>query len=615
MKIPESILKKVQKPARYTGGEWGQTVKPREGLDARVAFCFPDTYEIGMSNLGMRILYDVLNKCEKIACERCFAPWEDMEEQLRKNDIPLCTLENSDALYEFDIVAFTLQYELCYTTMLNMLDLGRVTLRSDERKNDDPIVLVGGPCTYNAEPYADFVDACIVGEGEEVIVEFTELYIKHKKAGFDRKNFLREAAGIEGVYVPSMYDVEYNGDGTIKSFEPKYPDVPAKVKKRIITDMDKAPYPEKFIVPFIDTVQDKITLEVYRGCIRGCKFCQAGQVFKPVREKSPEVLCSLAKKLADNTGYSEMTLSSLSISDYSCISSLTDMLLEWTNERMISLSLPSLRVDSFTKELMDKISTVRTGTLTFAPEAGTQRLRDVINKNVRADDLFRACRVAFSAGKSQVKLYFMQGLPTETNEDLDGIAKLAGDVIEEFYHTPDRVRKAPQVTISAACFIPKPFTAFQWEAQCPMDELLEKQQYLKGKITDRKIRYNYHDATVSRIEAVFARGDRRLCKALEIAHRRGMRFDSWEEYFNYENWLDVFSEAGIDPAFYANRERREDEILPWDNIDIGVTKEYLLRERHNAYAEKTTDNCRESCAGCGANKLGGERSCCPSLKK
>lgn len=615
MKIPESILKKVQKPARYTGGEWGQIVKPREGMAARVAFCFPDTYEIGMSNIGMRILYDVLNKCENIACERCFAPWDDMEEQLREHKIPLCTLENSDPLYDFDIVAFTLQYELCYTTMINMLELGGVEILSSNRKNDDPLVLVGGPCTFNSEPFADFVDACIIGEGEEVIVEFTNLYIEHKKAGFDREKFLHEAAKIEGVYVPAMYKTEYNDDGTIKSFEPIYQDVPRTVRKRIMKDMDKSPYPEKFIVPFIQTVQDRITLEVYRGCIRGCRFCQAGQIFRPVREKSVEVLCDQARKLADSTGYGEMTLSSLSISDYTCISKLTDELLKWTDDEKISLSLPSLRVDSFTKELMDKISTVRTGTLTFAPEAGTQRLRDVINKNVFEDDLYRACRVAFEGGKSQVKLYFMQGLPTETDEDLDGINALCEGVIDTFYNTPGRVKKAPQVTISCACFIPKPFTAFQWEPQCDMDELLRKQQYLKGKIMNRKIRYNYHDATVSRIEAVFARGDRKLGAALLEAHKRGMRFDSWEEFFSYEKWLEVFDACCIDPAFYANRERAEDEILPWDNIDIGVTKEFLLREKHNAHAGKATPNCREKCAGCGANKLGGERACCPSLQK
>ena len=387
------------------------------------------------------------------------------------------------------------------------------------------------------------------------------------------------------------------------------------IRKRIVKDMDKAPYPKTLVMPFIQTVQDKITLEVYRGCIRGCRFCQAGMVWRPVREKSPKVLCEAAMTLADATGYDELTLSSLSISDYSCIETLTDELLAWTDERKISLSLPSLRVDSFTKELMDKISTVRTGSLTFAPEAGTQRLRDVINKNVKKEDLLRACRVAFEGGKSQVKLYFMQGLPTETNEDLDGIAGLAESVIDEYYRTPGRPKKAPGVTISAACFIPKPFTPFQWEPQCDMETLAEKQRYLTGKITDRKIKYNYHDARVSRIEAVFARGDRKLNAALAEAHRMGMRFDSWDEHFDYEKWLEVFASVGIDPAFYANREFGEDEILPWDNIDIGVDKKFLLRERHRAHKAIPTKNCRETCNGCGADKLGGERSCCPSLRK
>ena len=455
----------------------------------------------------------------------------------------------------------------------------------------------------------------MIGEGEEVICELVSLYKEHKRKGFHKSDFLHDAAKIEGIYVPSLYEVSYHDDGTIASVKAKYEDIPVKIKKRIVKDMDKAPYPKTLVMPFIQTVQDKITLEVYRGCIRGCRFCQAGMVWRPVREKSPEVLCQTAMTLADATGYDEMTLSSLSISDYSCIEKLTDELLAWTDDRKISLSLPSLRVDSFTKELMDKISTVRTGSLTFAPEAGTQRLRDVINKNVREEDLMRACRTAFEGGKSQVKLYFMQGLPTETNEDLDGIAKLAEHVIEEYYHTPGRPKKSPGVTISAACFIPKPFTPFQWEPQCDMETLLEKQKYLTGKITDRRIKYNYHDARVSRIEAVFARGDRKLNAVLAEAHRQGMRFDSWDEHFDYNKWMEVFDTVGLDPAFYANREFAENEILPWDNIDIGVSKAFLLRERHRAYEAIPTKNCRESCNGCGADRLGGERSCCPSLQK
>ena len=615
MKIPEKILRSVEKPARYTGGEWGQILKDKNAVEIRFAFCFPDTYEIGMSNLGVRILYDVLNSRDDTWCERVYAPWVDMEACMRTQGIPLWAHESGDPISVFDIIGFSLQYELCYTNVLNMLELAGVPLLASERGDTDPLVVGGGPCTYNAEPIADYFDLFMIGEGEEVICELVSLYKEHKKKGFHKSDFLHDAAKIEGIYVPSLYEVSYHDDGTIAAVKAKYEDIPVKIKKRIVKDMDKAPYPKTLVMPFIQTVQDKITLEVYRGCIRGCRFCQAGMVWRPVREKSPEVLCQTAMTLADATGYDEMTLSSLSISDYSCIEKLTDELLAWTDDRKISLSLPSLRVDSFTKELMDKISTVRTGSLTFAPEAGTQRLRDVINKNVREEDLMRACRTAFEGGKSQVKLYFMQGLPTETNEDLDGIAELAENVIEEYYHTPGRPKKSPGVTISAACFIPKPFTPFQWEPQCDMETLLEKQKYLTGKITDRRIKYNYHDARVSRIEAVFARGDRKLNAVLAEAHRQGMRFDSWDEHFDYNKWMEVFDTVGIDPAFYANREFAENEILPWDNIDIGVSKAFLLRERHRAYEAIPTKNCRESCNGCGADRLGGERSCCPSLQK
>lgn len=611
MIIPESLLKKVEKPGRYVGGEWGQIIKDKKNVDVRFAFCFPDTYEIGMSNLGIRILYDIMNKLDYAWCERAYAPWVDMEALMRENNIPLWAVESGDPLSEFDIIGFTLQYEMCYTNMLNMLSLAKIPVLASERDDKQPLIVVGGPCTYNGEPVADFVDIMLIGEGEDELPELCALYREYKRTNMTKDELLHRAAKLEGFYVPSLYQVTYNENGTIKAYTPKYDDIPAKVRKRIVRDMDKAPYPENLVMPYIETVQDRVVLEVYRGCIRGCRFCQAGMVYRPVREKSVEKLNETAKTLIENTGYDEITLSSLSISDYTCIDKLTDEMLKWTDDKKVSLSLPSLRVNSFTKELMEKISTIRTGGITFAPEAGTQRLRDVINKNINEEELLRACRVAFEGGKTAVKLYFMQGLPTETDEDLDGIIALAREVIEEFYRTPDRVKRQPQVTISAACFVPKPFTPFQWEGQCPYDELCRRQKYVTLKNTDRKIKYNYHDAGVSRIEAVFARGDRRLGKALYEAHLRGMRLDAWEEFFSYEGWLDVFKSVGIDESFYANRTFGEDEVLPWDIIDIGVTKEFLLRERHNAYKGKTTPACSEKCSGCGANKLGGERSWCP----
>ena len=613
----ERLLKRVEKPGRYTGGEYGQTIKDKAKVKARFAFCFPDTYEIGMSNLGVRILYGAINSHPELWCERAYAPWVDMEEQLRKYNIPLYANESGDALTDFDFVGFTLQYELCYTNVLNMLELAGIPLLSCERGEDMPIIVGGGPCSYNAEPIADFFDIFSIGEGEEALPELMLLYVRMKEEGtYSREGFLHEVAKLDGFYVPSLYDVSYNEDGTISSYSPRYDDIPTRITKRIIKDMDSAYYPEKFIMPYIETVHDRIILETYRGCIRGCRFCQAGMVYRPVREKSVEVLNRYAKLLYEATGYDEISLSSLSISDYSQIDCLCDTLLEWTNDAKVNISLPSMRIDSFTKELMEKISTVRNTGLTFAPEAGTQRLRDAINKNVCEEDLLRACRVAFEAGKTQVKLYFMLGLPTETPEDLEGIALLAKHVVDTYYDVYRGVkgRKAPTVTISCSCFIPKPFTAFQWEAQDTLEMLHEKQQYLRSKISDPKIKYNYHDAEVCRIEAVFARGDRKLSKALLLAHQRGVKFDSWEEYFSYDGWMSIFADSGIDPSFYANRQFGEDEILPWDIIDCGVTKEFLLRERHNAYQSRTNKNCAEQCTGSGANKLGGERSWCPKLR-
>lgn len=613
----KSFITKVQKPGRYTGGEPESVIKDKEKVKLRWAFCFPDTYEIGMSNLGIKILSGVLNGMDDVWCERVFAPWLDMESEMRKRNIPLYALESGDSVRDFDIVSFSIAYELSYSNVLNMLSLAGIPVLSSERDDSFPVIVAGGHCTYNPEPLADFVDIFSIGEGEEALPELARLYIEMKESGtYTKRDFLyRAATELEGFYVPSLYNVEYNSDGTISEFCPVDEKVPLRVKKRIVEDLDKAYFPVNPTLPLIETVHDRMTLEVFRGCIRGCRFCQAGFIMRPVREKSSEVLCETAREYAANTGYEEISLSSLSISDYSEVEKLTDSLLEWTNDEKINLSLPSLRADSFTKELMDKISTVRTSTLTFAPEAGTQRLRDVINKNVTEEDILKACHLAFSSGKSQVKLYFMNGLPYETYEDIEGIKDLASNVVGEYYRTPERNRKKqPQVTLSVACFIPKPHTPFQWEGQNTVDVLLEKQQFLLEKIkSDKKIRYNYHDANISHLEAIFARGDRRLGKALLEAHRRGMKFCAWDECFDYEGWIKVIEDMGLSPYFYANRNIGEEEILPWDVIDCGVTKEFLLRERHKAVEADPTPSCKEVCSGCGANKSVKKEFCrwCP----
>ncbi|MBQ5889555.1 MAG: TIGR03960 family B12-binding radical SAM protein [Clostridia bacterium] len=598
------ILLKVQKPARYIGGEQGAIIKDKSNIDVRFAFCFADSYEVGMSHLGMKILYSVANTPEWAWCERVFAPWEDMETEMRNNDIPLFALESGDKLSDFDIIGFTIPYEMCYTNILNCLDLGGIPLRSSERKKLSPIVIAGGPCTCNPEPLADFIDIFSLGEGEELTLEIMELYRKHKKLGSDKMTFLREAAKLDGVYVPAFYDAEYNDDGTIKAFHAK-DGAPEKITKRIIKDLDNCHYPDNFVVPYLDIVHDRAVCEIYRGCIRGCRFCQAGYIYRPIREKSASVANAQAKQLCENTGYDELSLLSLSTSDYSQLNDLLGCMLPWTEKEKIGLQLPSLRIDNFSDELLQKVASVRKSGLTFAPEAGTQRLRDAINKNVTEKDVMDTCRVAFEGGYTSVKLYFMMGLPTETMEDIEGIATLAQKVVDLYYSLENRPKgKGVSVSVSCATFIPKPFTPFQFEAQDDFSTIEEKQKHLRDCIKTRKISVSLHNSGTSLIEAVLARGDRRLCDVIYKAWEKGCKFDGWDEYFNYEKWLEAFDECGLDPAFYANRKREYDEILPWDHIDIGVSKKFLINQDKLAHESITTPNCRQKCAGCGATKFG-----------
>lgn len=601
----ENILPLVEKPARYTGGELNSIVKDASKVDVRFAFCFADTYEVGMSHLGMKILYSLMNEREDVWCERVFAPWIDMEEEMRKADIPLYGLESLEAIKDFDFLGFTLQYEMCYTNIINMLSLAKVPLLAKDRGENDPFVCMGGPCAYSAEALADFSDFYILGEGEEVNLEIIDVYKEWKKEKKSRFEFLKMISGIEGVYVPSFYEISYNDDGTVKSIDTKYDFVPKKVRKRIIKDLDKVYYPEKFVVPFIEIVHDRIMLEVFRGCLRGCRFCQAGMIYRPVREKMPQTLLDSAQKLIDSTGYEEISLSSLSTSDYSCLKEFTDGLLEMTEKEKISLSLPSLRLDSFSMELMEKVQKVRKSSLTFAPEAGSQRMRDVINKNITEEDLLTAAKTAFEGGYSSIKLYFMMGLPFETIEDVCAIADLSKKVVREYLSLPKEKRSPGlRITASVASFVPKAFTPFQWAKQDGRDTLREKQYALKDAMNDKRVKYNYHEAPVSALEGVFARGDRRLSKVLLKAHSLGVRFDGWSDQFSQEKWDRAFEECGIDPKFYT-RERSFDETLPWDMIDVGVTKEFLIREAKKAKEGITTPHCREKCSGCGASCFGG----------
>ncbi len=602
------ILPSVQKPARYTGGEWGETKKDLKDVRVRVAFCFPDTYEIGMSNLGMRILYGVMNNMDGVWCERVFAPWGDMEAEMRKHSLPLWALESQDAVKDFDMIAFTIGYEMAYSNILNMLSLAGVPLRSKDRQGLHNMVFAGGVCAFNPEPLADFVDFFSLGEGEDSTVEIVSLYDKAKAEAWTKDRFLHEAAKIPGVYVPSFYRHEYHEDGTLSAIVP-LEGAPEVVTKRIVEDLDKAYFPTDMIVPSTEIVHDRANLEVFRGCIRGCRFCQAGFSCRPVRKKSPEVLYKQAVEVLENSGINEITVSSLSTSDYRGLKALTDQLIPYCMDHKINLSVPSLRADNFSRELMEKLQTLRRSGLTFAPEAGTQRLRDVINKNLTEAEILDTCARAFSGGWSNVKLYFMLGLPTETDEDVLGIADLVYKIIKTWQSHASNKKRGLRVHVATAYFVPKPHTPFQWEKQITPQEYLRRCRLLKDHFYSKSIEYDYHSPELSRLEAVFARGDRRLGPVIEAAVSRGARLDGWDEYFRYDTWLDAFQECGVDPDFYTVRGYGEEEILPWDTIDVGVTKKFLQLERKRAYNAAVTPDCRHGCAGCGANQLLKEVDC------
>ena len=606
--LKQRILTAVQKPARYTGGEWGEVKKDLSQTRVRVAFCFPDTYEIGMSNVGMRILYGVMNQMDGVWCERVFAPWGDMEAAMRENKLPLWALESQDPVKDFDMIAFTIGYEMAYSNILNMLDLAGVPLHAADRKGLKNIVFAGGVCAFNPEPLADFVDFFSLGEGEDITVEIVSLYDRAKAEGWSKDAFLREVAKIPGVYVPSFYRHEYNDDGTIRAIVPLN-GAPETVTKRIVEDLDSAYFPTKMIVPSTEIIHDRANLEAFRGCIRGCRFCQAGFSCRPVRKKSPEVLYRQAIETLEHSGNNEITVSSLSTSDYRGLKELTDELIPYCAENRVNLSVPSLRADNFSRELMEKLQTVRKSGLTFAPEAGTQRLRDVINKNLTEEEILSTCAQAFSGGWNNVKLYFMLGLPTETDEDVLGIAELVYKVIQAWKENAVNKKRGLRVHVATAYFVPKPHTPFQWEKQITPQEYLRRCKLLKSHFYSKSIVYDYHSPDLSRLEAVFARGDRRLGPVIETAVRNGARLDGWDEYFNYAKWYDAFRQCGVEEDFYTTRGFGEDEILPWDTIDVGVRKKFLLRERQRAYEGVVTPDCRHGCAGCGANCLLKEVEC------
>ena len=602
----EKILEKVQKAPRYTGGEMNTAVKPWNECPLHFGFCFPDTYEVGMSHLGMKILYGLINRESWSLCERFFMPWTDMIALMEEEELPLLSMESRHPLREFDVVGFTLQYEMSFSNILAMLRMGGVPVESKDRGENDPIVVAGGPCAFNPEPLADFIDAFMIGDGEDVMTELNRVILERKEKKLSRESCLKNLARLEGVYVPSLYDVVYHEDGTIASVTPNCPEAPEKIRKRVVVDLNNTYFPEELPVPYTEVIFDRIMLEIMRGCTRGCRFCQAGILYRPVRERSMEKLIDLAEKLQSSTGYEEISLSSLSSGDYSCLPELIRALMKRLKEQRVSISLPSLRIDSVLKESLEETQQVKKTSLTFAPEAGTQRMRDVINKGVTEEDLLGKVRDAFEGGWSSVKLYFMSGLPTETTEDLDGIADLARKVIAEYFNVPKTQRvKGLRVTVSVSVFVPKPFTPFQWAAQDTVETVIGKQEHLKEVLNIKGVTFHWHEPYVSYLEACFARGDRRMGAVLKRAWEKGCILDGWNETFRFDTWMEAFRECGLDPAFYANRERLKEEILPWDHIDSGVTKAFLWHEKEKSERAETTRDCRKGCNGCGLQRWKG----------